>query len=202
MHRLIDRLLIKMEKFIMPEFLMTSIILIIFIIDLIVPFGSSIPILYIVPLVISNTLSKNKIIVSATASTILTILDFAIYYNSEIPYRIFTNKILCIFAILMSCLIILRYKNLRTQKDIEKEKYLNSITEVLFKVSHQVRSPLCRIQGLTNHIDSQTISKDELESVSLYLKTSVIELDTFTRTLTNLLEKIRIQYTVENTNSN
>ena len=118
------------------------------------------------------------------------------------PYNIFTNKILCLFAIWMSCLIILRYKNLRTQKDSEKEKYLNSITEMLFQVSHQVRSPLCRIQGLTNHIDSQTISKEELESVSLYLKDSVVELDTFTRTLTNLLEKIRIQNTIDQTNSN
>ena len=202
MHPLIDRLLIKMEKFIMSEFLTTSIILIIFIIDLVVPLGSSIAILYVVPLVISNTLSKKKIIVSATASTILTIVDLAIYYNSEMPYNIFTNKILCLFAIWMSCLIILRYKNLRTQKDSEKEKYLNSITEMLFQVSHQVRSPLCRIQGLTNHIDSQTISKEELESVSLYLKDSVVELDTFTRTLTNLLEKIRIQNTIDQTNSN
>lgn len=202
MHPLIDRLLIKMEKFIISEFLITGIILIIFIIDLIVPFGSSIAILYIVPLAFSNTLSKNKIIVSATASTILTIVDLVIYYNSEMPYNIFTNKILCLFAIWMSCLIILRYKNLRTQKNSEKEKHLNSINEIIFKISHQVRSPLCRIQALTNHIDSQTISKEELEIVSLYLKDSVVELDTFTRTLTNLLEKIRIQYTVENTNSN
>jgi hypothetical protein len=193
---LIDLLLIKMGKFIMSEFLMTSIILIIFIIDLIVPFGSSIAILYIVPLIISNTLSKNKIILSATASTILTITDLAIYYNSEMPYRIFTNRILSILAIWISCVIILRYKNLRTQKDLEKEKYLNSITEVLFKVSHQVRSPLCRMQGLTNHIDSQTITKEELESLSIYLK-----LDAFTRTLTNFLEKIRIENT-NKTNSN
>ena len=60
MHPLIDRLLIKMEKFIMSEFLTTSIILIIFIIDLVVPLGSSIAILYVVPLVISNTLRKKK----------------------------------------------------------------------------------------------------------------------------------------------
>lgn len=171
-------------------------------IDLIVPLGVAIAILYIIPLIISYTLGKNKIIVIATISSALTIIETAIYFNTEMPDSIFINRILCLFAIWMSCLIIVRYKNLRTQKDSEKEQYLNSITEVLFKVSHQVRSPLCRIQGLTNHIDSQTITKEELEIVSLYLKDSVVELDTFTRTLTNLLEKIRIQYTVENTNSN
>jgi K+-sensing histidine kinase KdpD len=71
-----------------------------------------------------------------------------------------------------------------------------------FIVSHQIRSPLCRIQGLTNHIDSLTITKEELESLSNHLKTSVTELDSFTFTLTEHLEKVRVQNTDEETNTN
>jgi K+-sensing histidine kinase KdpD len=62
-------------------------------------------------------------------------------------------------------------------------------------VSHEIRSPLCRIQGLTNHINSLTITKEELEILSNHLKTSVTELDNFTITLTELLDKIRVQNT-------
>jgi hypothetical protein len=64
-----------------------------------------------------------------------------------------------------------------------------------FIVSHQIRSPLCRIQGLTNHIDSLTITKDELENLTNHLKISVTELDSFTFTLTEYLEKSRVQNT-------
>jgi len=179
----------------MPNFITTSIILIIFIIDLIVPIGVAIAIFYIVPIVFSYALSKNKTIAIAIISTALTIIETAIYFNSEMHYSTLANRTLSILAIWISCFIILRYKDLRTQKDSEKEKYLNSINEIIFKISHQVRSPLCRIQALTNHIDSQAITKEELESLSIYLKDSVTELDAFTRTLTNFLEKIRIENT-------
>ena len=169
---------------------------------MIAPLGTAIAVLYIVPLVISYTLSKNKIITFAILSTTLTIIDTAIYYNTEVHYNVFTNRALSILTIWISYFIILRYKDIRIQKEIEKEKYLNSITEVLFKVSHQVRSPICRIQGLINHVDSHNISKEELESISIYLKDSVTELDTFTRTLTDFLVKIRIENTYGQTNSN
>jgi len=189
-----------MHQLIRSKFLTPSIILLIFIIDLAVPPGTAISVLYVVSLVISITLSNKKIITAAAISTILTIMDTtSLYYNPEMHHSIIANRILSISAIWISCYIILRKKNLRKQKDKEKEKHLNSINEIIFKISHQVRSPLCRIQGLTNHIDSHAITKEELESISIHLKSSVTELDTFTRTLTKFLEKIRIQSTHEQT---
>jgi len=130
-------------------------------------------------------------------STILAAMSTAIYYNTEISYHVFADRVLSVFAIWLSCLVVLRYKAIRIKRDTEKDNYLNSIVEMLFKVSHEVRAPISRMQGLTNLIDSHNISKEELESISNYLKGSVIELDTFTKTLTEFLEKKRIENTKE-----
>jgi len=179
------------KKLKITKLLITSVILFIFIIDLIIPLGAAIAVLYIIPIVISYPLSKNKILIFTVVSTTLTIIDTTIYYSSEVHYNIFTNRALSILTIWICYFVILRYKDIKILKETEKEKYLNSISEVLFKVSHQIRSPICRIQGLINHVDSNNISKEELESISNYLKDSVAELDTFTRTLTDFLDKIR-----------
>ncbi|MFV8441890.1 hypothetical protein [Flavobacterium sp. LB2P44] len=184
------------------KLIIISLILLIFTIELIIPLGVAIAVLYIIPLVISYTLSKNKIITFTIVSTSLTIIDTAIYYNTKVHYNVFANRALSILTIWISYFIILQYKDIRIQKDTEKEKHQNSISEVLFKVPHQVRSPICRIQGLINHVDSQNISKEELESISIYLKDSVTELDTFTRTLSDFLVKIRIENSYVQADSN
>lgn len=194
-------LLTATEKLIMPKLFTSSIILILFIIDLMVPLGVAIAVLYIIPLVLSYALDKDKIKMLAKICTILTLIDSTDYYYIELYYNIFINRLLSIIAIWVSYFIILRYKEILLQKDIEKQNYLKSVTKMLFQVSHEVRSPLCTIQGLTNHIDSKTISKEELESISIYLKDSVTELDIFTRNLTHSLEKIRKQITYKSTNS-
>jgi nitrogen-specific signal transduction histidine kinase len=191
-----------MHQLIRSKFLTPSIILLIFIIDIAVPPGTAISILYVVPLVISITLSNIKIITAAAISTILTIMDTALYYNSENNCSVFVDRALSISVIWISCYIILQNKDLRKQKDKEKEKHESSITKMHFMVSHEIRSPLCRIQGLTNHIDSLTITKEEIESLSNHLKTSVTELDSFTFTLTEHLEKARVQNMDEETNTN
>jgi signal transduction histidine kinase len=191
-----------MQHLITSKSLTTSVILIIFIIDLAVPPGTAISILYVISLVISVTLSNRNIITAATTSTILAITDTALYYNTDINYSVFVDRALSISVIWISCSILLRYKDLRIQKDTEKEKYESCVTKIHFMVSHEIRSPLCRIQGLTNHINSLTITKEELESLSNHLKTSVTELDNFTITLKNHLEKVRVQNTDEKINSN
>jgi predicted membrane protein len=184
-----------MYQLITSKFIATITILLIFIIDLNVAPGTAISILYVVPLCISLTLSNRKIIVAAAVSTFLTIIDTALHYNTEIICSVFVDRALSIAAIWISCYIILQNKDLRKQKDTENEKYEFCITKMHFIVSHEIRSPLCRIQGLTNHIDSSTITKEELESLSNHLKTSINELDSFTFTLTEHLEKARVQNT-------
>jgi predicted membrane protein len=191
-----------MQKLIKSKYFIISIILLIFIIDLAVPPGTAISILYVVPLVISIILSKKIIITAASMSTFLTIIDTALYYDPKIICSVFVDRALSISLIWISCYILLRHKDLRKEKDKEKEKYESSISKMHFMVSHEIRSPLCRIQGLTNHIDSLTITKEEIESLSNHLKTSVTELDSFTFTLTEHLEKAQVQNTDEKTNTN
>jgi hypothetical protein len=191
-----------MQKPIKSKYFIISIILLIFIIDLTVPPGMAVSILYVVPLVVYCTLNNRKIIKAAYLSTVLVITDSALYYYPEINYNIFVNRALSISVIWITCYIILRYNDLRIQKVIAKENCASSITKMQFIISHQIRSPLCRIQGLTHHINSLIITKEELESLSNHLKTSVTELDIFTFTLTEHLEKARVQNKDEETNTN
>jgi hypothetical protein len=190
------------EKLIMPKLFTSSIILVLFIIHLMVPLGVAIAVFSIIPLVLSCTLDNDKIKMLAMICTILMLIDSTDYYCIELYYTIFINRLLLIVAIWVSYFSILRYKKILLQKDTEKQNFLKSVSKMLFQVSHEVISPLCTIQGLTNHIDSETISKEELESISVYLKDSVTKLDTFTRNFTYSLEKIRIQNTYNSTNSN
>jgi predicted membrane protein len=112
-----------MHQLIRSKFLTPSIILLIFIIDIAVPPGTAISILYVVPLGISITLSNKKIITAAAVSTFLTIIDTALYCNPEMHPSVFTNRILSIVLIWIFCYIIIRYKDLRKQKDKENEQY-------------------------------------------------------------------------------
>ncbi len=53
------------------------------------------------------------------------------------------------------------------------------------------------MQGLTKFVECQYISMDELKQVCFNLKDSINELDTFTRTLGEFLEKVKVENTLD-----
>jgi signal transduction histidine kinase len=186
-----------MKKIVDIRFLTTFLILSIFILDLLVPPGTAMAILYVVPLTISYKLNKKLIIIFTIMMSFLAVIDTAISYHSEMHSSVFSDRILSIFAIWVSCFVILRYKVVREKKEEQKEKYIKSIEDILFKISHEIRRPVCNIQGITNMLDFQSLSKEDLLKTSKYLKDSVAEIDTFTKTLTEFLNKIHKENMIE-----
>jgi signal transduction histidine kinase len=186
-----------MKKIIDIRFLTTCAILSIFILDLLVPPGTAMAILYVVPLTISYKLNKKLIIMFTIIMSFLAVIDTAITYHSGMHFSVFIDRILSIFAIWVSSFVILRYKIVREKKEEQKEKYIKSIEDILFKISHEIRRPVCNIQGITNALDYKNLSKDDLAKTSHYLKDSVAEIDTFTKTLTEFLNKIHKESMVE-----
>lgn len=88
---------------------------------------------------------------------------------------------------------IIQYLSLRAlineKKKAEEEriKYIHSMEEMLQMTSHEVRKPIANCLGLTSEIDLQNASKEELIEIFNHLKSSAIELDNFTKKLTDFI---------------
>ena len=75
----------------------------------------------------------------------------------------------------------------RKEAEEQKEKTSKMLEDIAFKASHTVRGPIARIQGLMNLMDSSYIEKDEMASITRFLKESVAEMDEATRELTSFV---------------
>lgn len=75
----------------------------------------------------------------------------------------------------------------RKEAEEQKEKTSKMLEDIAFKASHTVRGPIARIQGLMNLMDSSYIAKDEMASITRFLKESVAEMDEATRELTSFV---------------
>jgi len=91
---------------------------------------------------------------------------------------------------------IIQYLSLRTlisdRKKLEEEKvkYINSLEEMLFMVSHKVRQPVAHILGVSNLLDNKANSQDDLNKIVGYMKQSALSLDTFTTELTTFIYEV------------
>lgn len=74
------------------------------------------------------------------------------------------------------------------KKELEekREEYIKSLEDLLFMTSHRVRSPLTAMKGLSL-LDADNISKEDLKLVQGYLKSSIDDLDNFTKEMTQYL---------------
>jgi PAS domain S-box-containing protein len=75
----------------------------------------------------------------------------------------------------------------RKEAEEQREKTSKMLEDIAFKASHKVRGPIARIQGLMNLMDNGYLEKDEMSSISQFLKDSVAEMDVATRELTSFV---------------
>ncbi|MFM9836698.1 MAG: PAS domain-containing protein [Cyclobacteriaceae bacterium] len=75
----------------------------------------------------------------------------------------------------------------RKEAEEQKEKTSKMLEDIAFKASHKVRGPIARIQGLMNLMDNGYLEKDEMSSITQFLKDSVAEMDVATRELTSFV---------------
>jgi signal transduction histidine kinase len=78
--------------------------------------------------------------------------------------------------------LIIAFSELRKSAGNEKE-YRKGLEKMMYMTSHQLRIPIANILGILNHLDSTTISPEEIKEMNVFLKQFAKSLDHLTRDL-------------------
>lgn len=81
----------------------------------------------------------------------------------------------------------------RKKAEQETVEYLKGLEEMLFMTSHRVRQPVANIIGISNLMEMNILSYEELNKIIGYMKTSAVSLDLFTQELTNLIHRVKVR---------
>lgn len=79
----------------------------------------------------------------------------------------------------------------RKRADEKRIEYIHGLEEILFVTSHKVRQPITQILGLSNLLEKDVHSPEDLKRITLYMKNSLRSLDQFTKDLTKLLNDLQ-----------
>jgi PAS domain S-box-containing protein len=80
-----------------------------------------------------------------------------------------------------------------TNLDITNNKdYELTLEQIIFDISHIIRKPVSNILGLSHQIEADDLEKSNLKELAFYMKKSALELDDYTRTLTNAYSKKKL----------
>ncbi|MCC9138575.1 GAF domain-containing protein [Pontibacter silvestris] len=92
-----------------------------------------------------------------------------------------------VFNILVVCTDITE----RKLAEEDKKKHIRSMEEVMFMISHQLRSPICRAMGLAGLLSYDEVSyEDKLECIR-HINTSISEVEKFSRELSMFVESLK-----------
>jgi PAS domain S-box-containing protein len=101
-----------------------------------------------------------------------------------------------IIPIKKTCGVITGYLSLRTllteEKKLEEERnaYLQSLEDMLFMVSHEIRKPITSCQGLLNLMQTQMpATQEEYDEAISHLMAAASEMDEYSRKLNEYLQK-------------
>jgi PAS domain S-box-containing protein len=83
-------------------------------------------------------------------------------------------------------------RNITWQKKAEEERmeYAQSLEEMLFKISHQLRVPIANLLGITHVIDLLDDSDKDMNEIVALINPTVSTLDKFSRDLAKFIETI------------
>ncbi len=65
--------------------------------------------------------------------------------------------------------------------------YLKGLEDMMFLTSHKVRQPIANILGITDQLENNTHTKEEMKEIIIYLRQSALALDVYTNELTALM---------------
>lgn len=86
----------------------------------------------------------------------------------------------------------------RKKAEQDREQHIEEIEQLLFKISHEVRQPVCHIIGVSNMLDNSLITPEEFQKVVAYMKKSAVLLDTYTQELTDFVSDMKMNADEEN----
>lgn len=164
------------------------VLLIVFLLDLIVPLGIAIGILYLAGFLLVCSQNKKTIIIFALIASILTIIKFILFFSTETSYLAYVNRCITIGIIWIIAILALKHRTIIEQMSSERETYIKELEEMLFITSHEVRKPVSSCLGLMNLVESdKSLSQEELWKIIEHLKSSALELGSFTAKLTTFI---------------
>ncbi|HLO72212.1 MAG TPA: CHASE3 domain-containing protein [Flavipsychrobacter sp.] len=79
----------------------------------------------------------------------------------------------------------------RKARELERQRRIDEAKEILNKISHDIRQPVSSIVGVSDLLENEMISEDELKTVSVSMKESALLLDLHTRQLSDYVSKLR-----------
>lgn len=75
-----------------------------------------------------------------------------------------------------------------------QKQYIKGLEKMMYLISHRVRQPISQIVGISNLLQSPQNSDEEVKQMVKHVRTSASRLDSFTRDLTNLIEKLSYKH--------
>lgn len=79
------------------------------------------------------------------------------------------------------------------------KEYIQSLEEIMYMTSHQLRQPIAHILGLSELLDANNNTPEELVEIKKFIKQSAECLDKFTRELTTFIYMQEIKAKAEKT---
>lgn len=80
----------------------------------------------------------------------------------------------------------------RKEADLLKEQHINKIEQLLYKISHEVRKPVCQLEGFSYLLDKDLISATEFNIILKSIKEAVGELNHSTKVLTEFVSEMKM----------
>lgn len=78
----------------------------------------------------------------------------------------------------------------RKKAEKEKREYIKGLEEMIFMTSHKLRQPVTHILGIANILNHCSNSEEELIKIAGYIKKSALDLDTFSKELTEFIHAL------------
>lgn len=125
--------------------------LVIFALDLFVPLGVAVGVLYITlaPILLKTKESKWNLVLAAF-SPMLTILALAIQTEATTSWMVYCNRTISVIAIWTTAIIIAIHKKEEADAESERQRQDRDLQEFRFAASHDLQEPLCVISSFAD----------------------------------------------------
>lgn len=164
----------------------------VFTLDMLAPLGIAVGVLYIFSFVIVNPKKDSTILIFSGLVIGLVFFKYLINYNTFLLDDFaFYNRIITMAVIILITLISISYRRLTALANEERRKYQEELEKLVFVISHDLRKPITTCMGIVNLIENDKEMKlEELRKMLEHLKAGAIELDVYTRNLTEKISEL------------
>lgn len=172
----------------------TIALIFVFTIDLFIPLGVAVGVLYVLCLFLISSENKKTILFFAAFTTVLTILKFLIFQNPDTNYIPYINRSITLVVLWTITFLAIRHRNLIEKNNSERLIYIKELEQMLFMTNHKIRQPVVNCMGLLDIIDFDNPTKEDMIKVCEHLKTSAHNLNNFSIELNNTLAEMTAKH--------